>query len=218
MSSVLTYSLLTALASEVNEGPGPRSSHGIVESPEVLAEERALIERVRGGDAEAFGVLMTRYFAHAVRLAAHFVHDRAEAEDVAQDVFARLWAGREAWRPTTSVRAYVLGAVRHRALNVLKHQGVEARYAVSMGAAADDRDDRAEANPAHRLDRAVELAALHRAVDELPERRRAALTLRYAMGLSHAEVGEALGVSPKAAKELLARTLEALHARLSTLL
>lgn len=206
---------LSALIAAPAQGSSPFNSHAAsADDPAAHAAEQALIARVRTGDAAAFGQLMEQYFPMSVRFAARFFRERTDAEDIAQEVFSRIWTGREMWEPTVSIRAYVLGSIRHRALNILKHQGVEARYAVS---AATADDERTEHDAAAALEQSAEIAALRVAIDELPERRKVALTLRYEHGMSHAEVGAALGVTTKAAKELLARTLEALHTRLAKL-
>lgn len=173
--------------------------------------ERIWVAGIRRGDPDAFRAVMEAYFEHAVRFAFGFVRERDVAEDVAQEVFARIWARRDEWTPQTSVRAYVLGAVRNRALDVLKHRGVEARHVELERSFMDGGE--AVGNTA--LERAADLKVLYEAVAELPERRRMALMLRYEHGLSHAEVGAALGVTAKAAKELIVRTLDGLRIRLS---
>jgi len=211
MTLVLT---LAALGASSRDGSHHTDGRRAVQDSVAIDAERALVQRVRSGDGSAFKALMEVHFAPAVRFAAGFLREHAAAEDVAQDVFTKIWLGRETWFPAVSVRAYVLGAVRHRALNVLKHRGVETRYTES---AAGIDDAQVEAEIIHTLDNAVEVVALRRAIDALPDRRRVALTLRYEMGLSHAEIGDALGVSAKAVKELLARTLEALHGQLHSL-
>jgi len=172
--------------------------------------ERALVERIRDGDANAFRVLMETHFTRATRFAYTFVHERDLADDIAQDVFTRIWDVRHNWNPAVSIRAYVLGAIRHRALDVLKHRGVEARYVLLERAHGEADETMLDDG----IDRATTLRALARAVAELPERRQAALALRYTLGLTHAEVGDALGVSAKAAKELIVRTLDSLRVTL----
>lgn len=178
-----------------------------------LDAERSLIQHVREGDPDAFRALMEQHFAHASRLANTFVHDQDAAEDIAQGVFARIWNQREHWDPSVSIRAYILGSVRHAALNVLKHRDVQSRYA-----ALEIVEDRIAHNGTDRLERVAQLVALHHAITDLPERRRFALTLRFEMDLTYPEVGSALGISANAAKELVVRTIESLRVRLRKLL
>jgi RNA polymerase sigma-70 factor (ECF subfamily) len=187
-----------------------RDAHADVVADPVATEiERAMIQRVGEGDPDAFRTLMEAHFPHAVRFAKSLLHDTEIAEDVAQDVFVKIWDARTTWMPSVSVRAYVLGAVRNRALNVIRHRHVEADYRTHVTVEPDR-----SSNTLDRLSHDADVAALDLAIAELPERRRMAITLRYRHELSHAEVGAALGVSAKAAKELIARTLEALYSRL----
>ncbi len=178
-----------------------------------LDAERSLVQRIREGDPNAFRTLMEQHFPHATRLANTFVHEQDAAEDIAQDVFTRIWDRREHWEPRVSVRAYILGAVRHAALNVIRHRDVETRY-VALEIVGDGIDSPV----GDRLDRVAQLVALHAAILDLPERRRVVLTLRFEMELSYPEVGSALGISANAAKELVIRTVESLRVRLRDLL
>ena len=204
---------LFALVAAPARGSSFHDGREAVNDAAARAAERSLVVRIRAGDAAAFAGVMEQHFRAAVRFATGFLHDRTEAEDVAQEVFTRIWTGRTTWEPKTSVRAYVLGSIRHRALNVLKHQGVETRYATSVGV----DHERVDADESSTIEHVAEVVALRVAIEGLPERRRIALTLRYEHEMSHAEVGAVLGVSAKAAKELLARTLEALHTKLAKL-
>jgi len=210
--AVLLFDAFTASAAG-GADEGWRSSGSVADNGgsyrATAEEERAIVQRVRAGDADAFRALMEGHFGRAARFAYTFVRERDAAEDIAQDVFARIWESRTNWTLQVSVRAYVLGAVRNRALDVIKHRRVEARH---MAADPDVRDG-VDPVGSVRLERLAELRLLQIAVAELPERRRIALSLRYEHELSHAEVGAALGVSAKAAKELILRTLDALRAR-----
>lgn len=211
-TSVLNLALLLA-------APDPPDAWRAVEAdPPVdrtaVDADRRLVARIQDGDADAFRTLMEREFPVAVRFGTSIVHDREAAADLAQDVFAKVWMHRAEWFPHTSPRAYLLGAVRHGAMNLVKHRAVRARYATSGMALFEEVTEPVSTEV---LEQTAELLALRQAIARLPERRRMAIALRYEHGLSHAEVGVALEISPKAAKELLARTLSALYTELRSL-
>lgn len=160
-----------------------------------ILDDPALIEQIREGDERSFDALYEATFPELWSLARRYV-GTAVAEEIVQDVFLRVWERRRDWVIRTSVRGYLFGAVRNRALHYLEHAAVERRASARMIAEQDEP----VAPPAH----ANELFdAIARAVHELPERQRAAIVLRIQRGLSHAELGEALGVSAAAAGVLV---------------
>jgi RNA polymerase sigma-70 factor (family 1) len=174
---------------------------------EARSDDR-LLDRLRDGDPDAFDDVVREQFAPLVRFANGYVRQLALAEDLVQDVFVWLWERRATLAPRETLTSYLYGAVRHRALDALRRSTTEARVRERMGEHLDSETTSVLDVMSHSDDRSV----LWRAVAALSERRRAALRLRYALGLSHAEVAEVLGVSPKAAKELVLRTLDALRA------
>jgi RNA polymerase sigma-70 factor (ECF subfamily) len=215
MTAGLAIHLLAACTYDGSPGSYvPPTTDTPAERAERSRIEQARVQRIRESDETAFREMMHEYFDRVTKFTYGFVNDRDTAEDIAQDVFARIWEQHTTWKPTVSVRAYLFGAARHRALDVLKHRQVYDRYAISV-----IPDIQIAENPSAdtALEISAELAALRRAVVALPERRRAALSLRYQLGLSHAEVGVALGVTAKAAKELIVRTIDALRTELKTL-
>jgi RNA polymerase sigma-70 factor (ECF subfamily) len=166
------------------------------ESTPESVDDATLVERVRAGDERSFDMLYSSMFRELWSLARRYV-GAAVAEEIVQDVFLRVWERRADWVVRSTVRAYLFGAVRNRALHYLEHAAVEDRASAAAIAArrnehvqpADDGNDMFD--------------AIARAVAALPERQRAAIVLRVQRELSHAELGEALGVSAAAAGALV---------------
>ncbi len=189
---------------------------GEVDASTDARTDAVLVERIRAGDDAAFEHVVRTYFTPLVRFGTTFLGAYDAAEDLVQEVLCRVWQQGAAWQPQGSIRAYLFAAVRNRALNALEHRAVEARfevetrdtlavdgagasYAMSTQSARDD-DDAA--------------VALRRAVRGLNARQRDALRLRYEERLTVPEVARVLGVSVKAAENLLARAVHALRATL----
>ena len=137
------------------------------------------------------------------------VGDRQEAEDLAQDVFLRLYRSRKRYRPRAKLATWVFFIARNVGRNALRRRAAEAPH---PGRADDStaRHSRAwatltdDAAPAAPLERA-ELARLVRAaVAGLNGRQRRAVELQFD-DRSYAEIATALAMSPKAAKSLLYR-------------
>ncbi len=147
--------------------------------------------------------------AELVRLAALVVGDRATAEDVVQDVFARLCA--KALLPDRHSLAYVRAAVLNGCRSVLRRRVLVLRHAgVQEPGLADLVQESAEDEAILAEKRREVLAALA----TLPVRRREVLVLRYWLGLSEAEIASVMAISPGTVKSNAARGLAALARKL----
>ncbi len=145
-----------------------------------------------------------------VRLATLLLGDRAAAEDVVQDVFARVWEGRDRLAAAGFTPAYLYRSVVNGCRSVHRRRGAfpaggsaEAALAPEPGASVEDVVLRADE------DRRV-----LRALTGLPRRQREALILRYYQRLSEAEIAAAMGISRGTVKSTTARGLAALGRRL----
>jgi RNA polymerase sigma-70 factor (ECF subfamily) len=195
-------------------------------------EEASLVARIRAGDESAFQALYLKHHDGLWRFAYAYVRSRDVAEELVQDVFLSLWDARVSWEVTTRARAWLYAAVRHLALNHLRHERVVARAhgegtaPGGAGRASDARGDSAHARiesstmgapPAgqHEAVEARELDdAIARAIAELPERRRIAMTLRWKEDMSSLEIATVLGTTPEAVRVLLTRARSDLSALL----
>jgi len=171
-----------------------------------------LVVRIRGGDRPAFDALMDRYADGLLRIAFGYLKSSADAEDLVQDLFLSIWRTREQWQPQGAVMAYLAVAVRRRALNVLKHHRVEMTYAARVADEGAHDDVSAMTPPADaELASSDERATLSALLSQLSDRARMALLLRYDQQQSFAAVGEIMGISALAARQLVWRALEQLR-------
>jgi RNA polymerase sigma factor (sigma-70 family) len=158
--------------------------------------------------AGAYGVagLFRERHAELVRLAMLVVGDRPTAEDVVQDVFARLCA-KDLLPGRDGSLAYVRAAVLNGCRSVLRRRAIARRFGGARDALGRDTlQDSAESEAILAEDRRQVLAALA----ALPIRRREVLVLRYWLGLSETEIASVLGISPRTVKSNAARGLAAL--------
>ena len=155
-----------------------------------LADQAALARMARG-DPDALAELYDRHARMVYSLALRILHDRAEAEDIAQEVFAQAWA--QAARYDTSrgaVAAWLLMLARSRAIDRLRAKRARpdntpdprATMNIPDGAVLQDVQ----------LLSAEQVKQLQTALQELPALQRAALELAYYEGLTHAEIAEKL--------------------------
>jgi RNA polymerase sigma-70 factor, ECF subfamily len=168
-------------------------------------QDGRLAERVATGDAAAFAQLVTRHHgrihAHAWRILA----EAGRAEDIAQDVFLKLWTGKARYDARR-------GALLPWLLRITTNACLDARRALrpvaDLSEAHDIADDRPDAHAR------AETKALHDVIATLPQRQRAAIALFYLEGFSMTEVAEVLGTNSKAVEGLLTRGKVALKSLL----
>jgi RNA polymerase sigma factor (sigma-70 family) len=177
------------------------------------ARDVAFVAAVRDGNAEQFAAWYDTLYDEAWRFAYRFVRDTALASDVVHDVFLSIWEHRATWTVRGSARNYVLGAIRHRALNTRRHERIVARAASSSDVALRTPPGMGDAprQPDAVFADAALHDAMHRAVANLPERQRSALALRWEHGLSNVEIAGVLGVGEAAVSRLLGRATETLR-------
>jgi RNA polymerase sigma-70 factor, ECF subfamily len=168
---------------------------------ERVEADAALVALVRRGDAVAFDTIFRAYYNGLCEYARGVCGSLDAAEELVQDVFMWIWTHRDQWGVTGSVRGYLYGAVRNRALNVLRqdHRAGE-RWGASWSSESDHTIPGMGLGPrsTEQSVAASEIeAAVGRAIARLPRRCREVYTLRWYHDLSYVEIGQALGISPK---------------------
>jgi RNA polymerase sigma-70 factor (ECF subfamily) len=177
---------------------------------EARNDEAILVAEAGAGDSRAFGVLMERHLGGIVSIARRMLRDDAEAEDVAQEAFLRLWrSGATLEIGPAGIRPWLRRVVSNLCLDRVRGQG---RVKV-----VEELPEVPE--PAKQL-AALESQDVQRrvggAMQKLPERQRLALTLFHFEGLSQIEIGNILGVSDEAVESLLSRARRQLKADLKS--
>ncbi|HEX6042773.1 RNA polymerase sigma-70 factor [Longimicrobium sp.] len=175
--------------------------------------DRELLDRLRQGDREAFDAAFRAHYATLVGVAERIAGERAVAEELAQDVMLELWRRHETLVIDESLRAYLVRAVRNRALNHVRHERMKVRTAPR---AAGETVSQPEA-PSNVVEAEME-AALRDAVASLPERCREVFELSRGQGLRYAEIAAALGISVKTVEAQMGKALRVLRERLAPFL
>jgi len=178
-------------------------------SPPGRADDRGLMARVAQGDGDAFRALTERHTPMVHALAWRMLADGAEAEDVVQEAFTKLWVGAKSWTPVGGG----LGAWLRRIATNACLDRLRRRRHVS----AEPVPDRADEAPAAdaMIDEARRRHAVTSAIQALPDRQRAAIVLTYYEGVSNAEAAATLGLGVKALESLLVRARQSLSRTLA---
>jgi RNA polymerase sigma-70 factor, ECF subfamily len=175
--------------------------------------DEQLMHRLASGAAEALRVLMIRYMRRGVRLAEGVTRNAAEADDIAQEAFVRVWRNASAFDPARArfstwfhriiINLSIDRARRPASEPLDEHLEVPAGEASALSVLLAEEEARA-------IDRAMNMA-----LDSLSERQRAAIALFHFEGLSGRDCSEAMGLSDKAFESLLHRARCALKKTLA---
>ena len=172
-----------------------------------------LMLEVRDDNAAAFEELVLRYQDRLVSLLDHLVGSRDQAEDLAQEVFLRVYRARKSYVPGAKFSTWLFTIANNVASNAIRtmvrrHEvRPEARDSGPMGANPMEQLAQAASSqmPARRLAKAETREMVRAAVESLGERQRMAVLLSKFEGMCYAEIAEIMELSPQAIKSLLAR-------------
>ena len=168
--------------------------------------DAAVVRRVLGGDVEAYGILVERYFDHYVRFAAHLVGNREDAEEVVQDTFLRAYRALGRYEERERFGAWLLRILVNRARTV---SAIGRRREKMFPEQIDE--SLPEASEAHPADRAALREEMARALSQLGRDQREAFLLHYVEGMSYEEMAAITGSGVSALKMRVKRSCERLR-------
>jgi RNA polymerase sigma-70 factor (ECF subfamily) len=179
-----------------------------------------LMIQVQRDDASSFGELLNRNRNLVVNYLSRMVVSRAIAEELAQDVFIRVYRSRQTYEPTAKFSTWLYRIMTNVALNHFRDEK-RTRREISLDV-PDSLQVRREAQDRSLLieDRMVREVAARRvrqAIRTLPPKQRAAVIMHKYDELDYARIAQVLGCSPSAVKALMFRAYETLRLRLHAL-
>jgi RNA polymerase sigma-70 factor (ECF subfamily) len=177
-----------------------------------------LMLRVKEGDGASFTILLEKHRLPVIHFLYRMVQNQAVAEELAQEVFLRVYRSRGSYEPTAKFTTWLFRIATHLALNSLrdgKHRRLE-----------EHLDDDSPETPVRQVSDqrpTVEQRMLHqsrleeirRAVATLPEKQRAAVLMHKYEEMEYSQIAKVLNCSESAIKSLLFRAYETLRARLA---
>jgi len=172
------------------------------------------IEQEEWVDEQAFEMVFKSHFKalHAYALA--IVKDSAEAEEVVQTVFLKLWEKRENLKISTSLKAYLYKAVYHGSINHLKHEKVRMKHSEQQ--LYINQQEAASESMAFREEREEELSErFKRALSLLPEKCRMVFYLSRFEELKYQEIAQRLDISVKTVEAHMGKALKTLRTQLA---
>lgn len=181
---------------------------------------------VKAGDEQSFGLLLQRYRSPLVNFLYRMVRNREQAEDLAQEVFLRVYRAREEYVPSAKFTTWLFRIATNLALNSVRdtrYQRMEVSIDAPVTVDAEDGEEKTldvpEKHPnieQHLVEEARKQMIRH-AIDKLPEKQRAAVLLHKYQELDYGEISTILHCSESALKSLLFRAYETLRVELAPL-
>lgn len=183
-----------------------------------LERDAELMLRVREGDQASFGLLLERHRNPVVHFLYRIVQNQAVAEELAQEVFMRVYRSRGTYEPTAKFTTWLFRIATHLALNWLRDRKGE-KLQESLDQHTEDGAPRQVADRSKTIEQSlvyrVKLEEVRQAIALLPAKQKAAVLMHKYEELEYSQIANALRCSESAVKSLLFRAYESLRARLA---
>ena len=175
-----------------------------------------LMERIGVGEHAAFRQLVERHQNAVIGTVTKMLGNPSDAEDIAQQVFLRIWRNAKHYRPNAKFTTYIFTITRNLVFNETRRRG--RKKEVSSDEREENSNHLLAANPDRQPDAELLQAELQLAVDAaisgLPETQRLAVVLRRYDQCSYEEIAKVLNITVSAVKSLLFRARSSLRAAL----
>lgn len=167
-------------------------------------DEKALIARFANGDNEAFNALFLRYWDHVYSVALIMTKSPSLADDISQEVFLALLEERATLSKMENFKGFLYALVKYRVHNKLRRMKVEDTYQQYLASrigltqipAADNRVNIRELQE-----------TVQKGIELLPPQQKRAFQLSRQEGMTHAQIGQEMGISPKTVKDYIVRAI-----------
>jgi RNA polymerase sigma-70 factor (ECF subfamily) len=183
-----------------------------------LERDAELMLRVRAGDSTSFTLLLEKHRGPVIHFVYRMVLNQAIAEELAQEVFLRVYRSRESYEPTAKFTTWLFRIATHLALNWIRdgknergQESLDSEIQEGVGRQVADRGRNVEQVLVYR----VRLKEVRDAIDLLPAKQRAAVLMHKYQEMEYSQIAKALSCSESAVKSLLFRAYETLRSRLS---
>jgi len=183
-----------------------------------LDYDAELMLRVKEGDGASFGLLLEKHRSPVVHFLYRMVQNQAVAEELAQEVFLRVYRSRSSYEPTAKFTTWLFRIATHLALNSLR-DGKNERLQERLDRDSAEMPARQVPDSRPSVEQTmvyqVRLEEVRQAVAALPEKQRAAVLMHKYEEMEYSQIARVLRCSESAVKSLLFRAYETLRARLA---
>lgn len=175
-------------------------------------KEDITLDQLKQGDHKVFSRLFILYYRDLVLFAGRYLPEQEACEDIVQDIFLKIWHLRRSLDINVSLRAYLIGAVRNRCLNELKHRRLTSMTTVES----------LTWMPARVEEEAVLYSELSerfaKALRKLPDPCREAFEMNRFRRMKYQEIADMLGISKRTVEVRIGKALSLLRIELKDFL
>jgi len=183
-----------------------------------LERDAELMLRVREGDQASFSLLLDKHRSPVIHFLYRMVQNQGVAEELAQEVFLRVYKSRSSYEPTAKFTTWLFRIASHLALNWIRDGRNEKRQASldeeSPDGTAKQVPDRSR-SVEQELIYQVKLREVRQAIESLPAKQKAAVMMHKYQEMEYSQIADVLSCSESAVKSLLFRAYESLRMRLA---
>ena len=179
---------------------------------EIFNDEKILLHQISVGDAKAFSIIFHRYSPKVYNYALKIVKSESLSEEIAQEVFVKVWKLEEQLTHIENLDAYLRVLTRNHTLKVLRRMALEVKTSRMM--AHDYKEDHNETEEYIIFKDSEKI--LSQAIEKLPPQQKLVYTLCHQEGLKYEEVAERLNISKLTVKTHMQHALRFLRNYVST--
>lgn len=170
--------------------------------------EKKIIEKVLGGDANAFEELVLKYEKTVYNLALRMVGDRDDASDMTQEAFIKAYGSLSSFRGDSKFSVWIYRITTNVCLDFLRSKS--RKQQVSLTVSDDDEDAQLDipdpsSDPEQQLIKKISMQSVEEGLKTLPDKQRQILVMRELGGMSYAEIGKALSLEEGTVKSRIFR-------------
>lgn len=166
-------------------------------------EDISLMASIAMGDRKAFNIFLSRHLSAVVKFAKRYLPSLADAEDIAQETFIRVWQKSTMWQHQGySPRSWLYRIAYNLCIDEIRRQPSR-EYATNND--AENKASLETDNLEQTIEHESDIHLLSRSLKQLPERQRTALSLCALQGLTNKEAASVMGISIEALESLLSR-------------
>ena len=170
--------------------------------------EKKIIEKVLGGDANAFEDLVLKYEKTVYNLALRMMGDRDDASDMTQEAFIKAYGSLSSFRGDSKFSVWIYRITTNVCLDFLRSKS--RKQQVSLTVSDDDEDAQLDipdpkADPEQQLIKKISMQSVEEGLKTLPDKQRQILVMRELGGMSYAEIGKALSIEEGTVKSRIFR-------------
>ena len=176
---------------------------------------RMFSEAIRASDTEAYEVLFKAEYENVKFFIQHYIHDTAEAEDLAQETFASLWTNRDRIDPTRNIRSFLFTIARNRALNHLTMLRTRMTDPLEKSAVNLSIESLSSEHMISRIDALDMKRIIDLVYEKMPELTRKIFVMNRDENMTYEEIAASTGLTVKKVEYNMVKALKQFRSKLS---